>query len=61
MVVTRYKLGDTIHEAFISLIYFRTPEEAEEHNCFAKKIWRVTVENHEEHMAISKSCGQDPK
>lgn len=40
----RFKLGDTAHEAMVSLTYFKTSEEAESHNIFAKGLWKVSVE-----------------
>lgn len=42
--MVRYKLGDTAHEAMISLVYYMTKEEAEATNIFAKKVWKVIVE-----------------
>lgn len=57
----RFKLGDSAHEAMVSLTYFKTSEEAESHNIFAKGLWKVTVENMEELKAKSKACIENPK
>lgn len=53
--MVRYKLGDTAHEAMISLVYYMTKEEAEATNVFQKSLWKITVERQDDTYKLLQS------